>query len=362
MGCLTERYREELAAELPEVDFMFGVAELGQILDKLAGEELTINPPAHIPDPDHPPRMISTARHWAYLKIADGCSNSCAFCIIPKIRGGYRSRPLAEVVAEANQLADRGVTEIILVAQDTTLYGADLHMKNGLATLLEALVKIDTLRWVRLLYLYPALITDRLLAVIAAQPKVVPYFDIPLQHGSDAVLARMGRPETNVSIRSLIANIRAAVPNAAIRTGVIVGFPGETEEDYETLLTLIRDMEFDHLGAFIYSPEEGTTAFEMENDVDPETAAQRYNSVMETQRQIVAAKNNAMIGTTIAVVVDPLDPDEGENIVTARTARMAPGIDGVVILDEVDAVEGEMVMVTITGVADYDLVGRPASA
>lgn len=348
MGCLSERYRDDLVRDIPEIDLIFGAGQLRDLVGALAP-----NPPT-FSDPDELARVITTAPHWAYLKIAEGCSNNCAFCIIPAIRGPFISRPMESIVNEARRLADAGVKEINLVAQDSTLYGADLKIKDGLATLLKKLDKVDGIAWIRPMYLYPALVTDRLLRTMADAEKVVPYFDMPLQHADDAVLARMRRPETNAQIRRLIETIRRTIPDAAIRTAFITGFPGETDAAFETLLALVAESRFDHMGAFVYSPEEGTEAATMPDPVPEAVARGRYERLMTLQNGISAEKQEAKIGMTATVMVDGFDEDE--SLMTGRLATQAPGIDGSVILDGVEGAPGDFVEVTVTGATDYDLV------
>ncbi len=350
MGCLSERYRDDLIKQIPEIDHIFGVAELDDIVAKLAPDKTT-----H-PDPDHSPRILTTARHWTYLKIAEGCSNTCSFCVIPKIRGPYISRPMNTIVAEAESLAERGVKEIILVAQDTSLYGADLKIKQGLTKLLHKLEKVNGMEWIRVLYLYPALLDNDLIKTIGQSEKVVPYFDIPLQHASDFVLKRMKRPETESSIRRLLSTIRELAPTAAIRTSLITGFPGETDDDFDKLHRLVKEVKFDHMGVFAYSPEEDTTAVGLPDQVDEAVANERLRILMETQNGISAKITAAKIGQAVTVMVDDADPVE--MILPARLKTQAPGIDGCVILDEVEAEPGRIITVKITGANDYDLIGK----
>ena len=350
MGCLTERYREELVEAVPEIDHIFGVAELPEILSQLAPDAPSP------PDPDSFERIVTTAPHWAYLKIADGCSNRCSFCIIPSIRGQYKSRAIDDVTKEARALAQSGIKELILVAQDTTLFGADHKMKNGLARLLSELENVEGVLWIRVMYLYPALIDDQLLDVFSESKKIVPYFDIPLQHASDTVLKRMMRPETNASIRELLRKIRSRVKGAAIRTSFIVGFPGETEDDFTQLLDLVRDMRFENMGAFTFSPEEGTAAYDLTDRVDENTVKRRYNELMVLQRSIAKEMSQKRIGDVVEVIADEHDPVD--NLLTARLSTQAPDIDGSVILDGIEARPGDIIKVRITGATEYDLVGE----
>jgi ribosomal protein S12 methylthiotransferase len=334
---------------MPEIDFIHGVADIPAMIKNLVPDSKAY------PDPDSHDRIITTSPYWAYLKIAEGCSNKCSFCVIPQIRGPYKSVEMESVVKEAEALAAQGVKELILVAQDTTLYGADLKIKNGLPRLLEKLSRIKKLKWIRVMYMYPALVTQELLCVFAGEGKVVPYFDIPLQHASTRLLKSMGRPETETSIRDMLDRIRQKLPNSAIRTAFIVGFPGEKAEDFKTLLRLVEDSKFDHMGAFKFSPEEGSVAFTMSGAVPRKKAEERYEAVMTAQRDISRAKLADKIGSVADILVDIPDPEE--MLVMGRLPTQAPKIDGCVILDGVEATPGSIVKVKITGASDYDLIG-----
>jgi len=353
MGCLSERYRDELTRLIPEIDYIYGVSGLERALEDLAPGGAR----SSVPGPEDMDRIITTAPHWAYLKIAEGCSNKCSFCVIPAIRGPYNSRPPEAVVKEAESLARLGVKELSVVAQDTTLYGTDIRIKGGLVTLLRHLSQIDGIEWIRVMYMYPTLLNETLLKFMSDAEKVAPYFDIPLQHASDRVLKNMIRPETNRSIRGLIDSIRKFLPESAIRTSFIVGFPGEMDNDFENLIQLVEETRFDHLGAFIYSPEEGSEAFNLPGRVDNDTARERYNRLMETQRSISHGILQAKIGGVEQVMVDGLDLEE--NLLTGRMITQAPQIDGSVILDRVEAEPGDIVTVKLTGSLEYDLIGEP---
>lgn len=348
MGCLAERYRAELAERIPEIDVIAGVG------DKAIAAKLIPGAAPPIPDPDDPGRIITTAPHWAYLKIAEGCSNQCSFCAIPRIRGPFASRPMDEVTREARALAARGVKELILVAQDSALYGADLHVKRGLPRLLEQLNDIADLVWIRVMYLYPPLVDRGLIERMATLEKVVPYFDLPFQHASGAVLKRMNRPETNDYIRSLIGDIRGRIPHAALRTAFITGFPGETDKDFKILRRLVEEARFDHMGVFTYSPEEGTAAFDLGGAVAAKTANSRRDELMSMQRAISAEKLAGRVGEVIEVMADGYS--EAENLLTGRAAWQAPQIDGQVILDGVEAAPGDLLTLRVTGSAEYDLI------
>ncbi|VAX21678.1 Ribosomal protein S12p Asp88 (E. coli) methylthiotransferase [hydrothermal vent metagenome] len=350
MGCLTERYGEELKDSVPEIDHIYGIARLREVIEDLAPD-----PSSVYPDPDAGPRLLTTAPHWAYLKIAEGCSNTCSFCVIPSIRGPYRSRNLDSLIAEATALAGQGVKELIVVAQDTTLYGADLRLDNGLENLLRQLARIDGIEWIRSLYMYPRLISDRLLDFFAGEEKMAPYFDLPLQHISNSVLRRMNRPDTSESIQELIDRIRAKIPAAALRASFIVGFPGETDGDFDQLLQFAKETRFDHLGAFIYSPEEGTGAYSLTEKVEDDIALERYDTFMRTQKEIVDEKAREKTGKNFDIIVDP--PGAEDMLLTGRMITQAPEIDGVVILDSVEARPGDIISVKITGSVEYDLIG-----
>ncbi len=350
MGCLTQRYGEELKESVPEIDHIYGIAGLREAVADLAPDPASV-----FPDPDAGPRLLTTAPHWAYLKIAEGCSNTCSFCVIPSIRGAYRSRSLDSLIAEARTLAGQGVKELVVVAQDTTLYGADSRLDNGLEKLLRKLAKIDEIVWIRCLYMYPRLIKDRLLDFFAGEEKMAPYFDLPLQHISTAVLRRMNRPDTSESIKKLIDKIRAKVPGSALRASFIVGFPGETDSDFDQLLQFVKETRFDHLGAFVYSPEEGTGAYGLTEKVARDVALDRYDTLMRTQKDIVDARAREKIGKNFDIIVDPPTPDD--MLLTGRMITQAPEIDGVVILDSVEAEPGDIINVKITGSAEYDLIG-----
>lgn len=349
MGCLSERYGDDLKSSMPEIDFIHGVSDIPAMVKNLAPDSRAY------PDPDSQDRIITTSPHWAYLKIAEGCSNKCSFCVIPQIRGPYKSVEMDNVVKEAEGLVSQGVKELILVAQDTTLYGADLKIKNGLPRLLEKLGRIRGLKWIRVMYMYPALVTNELLSVFDGEEKVVPYFDIPLQHASTNLLKSMGRPETETSIRDMLDRIKRKLPSAAIRTAFIVGFPGEKAEDFKTLMRLVADVRFDHMGAFKFSPEEGSAAFSMAGTVPLKKAEERYEMLMTAQMGISRAKLEEKVGLDAEVLVDIPDPEE--MLLTGRLATQAPKIDGCVILDGVEAEPGRIVKVKITGATDYDLIG-----
>ena len=316
MGCLSERYREELKQEIPEVDKFYGKFDWTDLLADLGSAY----------DRTQTGRVLTTPHHYAYIKIAEGCNNTCAFCAIPKIRGPYRSVPMEAVLEEANRLAERGVTELIVIAQDTTQYGKDLYGESRLPQLLKALCEIPTVHWVRVLYCYPERITDELLDVMAAEEKIVKYLDIPIQHCDGEILRRMYRPGNETMLRNLIAKIREKMPDVTLRTTLITGFPGETKEQFNALGDFVQDMQFDRLGCFAYSEEEGTDAAEYEDQIDEETREHRAEILMQQQAELHAEKNAAKIGTQMEAVIEGFDPWAG--CYFGRTRADAPEIDG----------------------------------
>jgi len=380
-GCMAERYRDELKKEIPEIDAVLGTGEVPQIVGAIAPgaaplplyrrDQLAPGPqppvptgrreaPTYIYDADTP-RLFATPRHYAYVKIAEGCDYKCAFCIIPTLRGAYRSRPGESIVREARALADRGVKELLLISQDTTFYGIDRGERGALARLLRELNEIDGLEWIRLLYLYPTTIDDATLAAMADCEKVCKYIDLPLQHASNDVLKRMKRPGTRETYDRLLTRIRDRVPGVALRTTFIVGFPGETDRDVDQLRGFIRDHSFDHVGVFTYSHEEGTSAFDLDDDVPGRVKAGRRASVMALQKELVGERQSARIGQRVRVLIDGPSA-EHDLVLKARLATQAPDIDAAVFLTDCDPSAfraGEFAEVEIVGARDYDLVARP---
>ncbi|HKB10197.1 MAG TPA: 30S ribosomal protein S12 methylthiotransferase RimO [Vicinamibacterales bacterium] len=380
-GCMAERYRDELKKEIPEIDAVLGTGEVPQIVGAIGGavaplrlyrrDQLAPSPeppasaerreaPTYIYDADTP-RLFATPRHYAYVKIAEGCDYKCAFCIIPTLRGAYRSRPAESIVREARSLAERGVKELLLISQDTTFYGVDRGERGALARLLRELNTIDGLEWIRLLYLYPTTIDEAMLAAMAECEKVCNYIDLPLQHASNAVLKRMKRPGTRQTYDRLLERIRARVPGVALRTTFIVGFPGEAEADVEELREFIRDHAFDHVGVFTYSHEEGTSAFALDDSVPAATKAARRGGVMALQKALVRQRQLARVGERARVLVDGPSA-EHELVLRARLATQAPDIDASVFLTECDPSAyrpGDFAEVQIVAARDYDLVARP---
>jgi ribosomal protein S12 methylthiotransferase len=400
-GCLAERYRDELKAEIPEIDVVLGTGEVPDIVAAVGGSSADIDKvPRAISDTSSPvrlfrsigdvpssaaprrtlepaarpaptylydastPRVTTTPRHYAYVKVAEGCDYTCAFCIIPTLRGAYRSRTEASIVAEAEALAARGIRELLLISQDTTFFGIDRGERGALPRLLRRLNQVDGLEWIRLLYLYPTTITDDVLDAMAESEKVCKYIDLPLQHASNDVLRRMRRPGTRQGYDRLLARIRRRVPGVTLRTTFIVGFPGEQERDVDALADFVRDSTFDHVGVFTYSHEEGTRAFALEDDVPDEAKASRRRRIMSLQQSIVSRRRLGDVGSTVRVMVDGPSADS-PFIVTGRTEGQAPDIDSVVVLSHVDPdllPPGRVIRARITGASGYDLVARPLPA
>jgi len=368
-GCLVERYRDELKAELPEVDAFIGTNQINDILGvcdpKTNLRTLPVLPlgnqsATYLYD-ESTPRVLATPSHYAFIKIAEGCDRPCAFCFIPQMRGHFRSRRFGSIVAEAQQLAEEGVKELILVAQDSSRYGEDLGKQDALARLLRELAQTEEVEWVRVMYTYPTHISDGFLAVLAEEPKAVKYLDMPLQHASQRVLKLMKRGGNRQSLERLIERVRRRVPGIAVRTTFITGFPGETEEDFEELLSFVNKIEFDRVGVFTYSDEEGTPAFELPDKVDAKIAKQRQRRLMKEQARISRRKNRSRIGETVSVIFEG-EAKESELLWQGRMETQAPDIDGCVLINDVPEgvvpVAGDIVNVEITEAQDYDLVGR----
>jgi ribosomal protein S12 methylthiotransferase len=385
-GCLAERYREELRAQIPEIDVVLGTGEVPAIVDAIAGTSplrsfITLTPVrSEPPIPNAPslrsvalptylydaetPRSLTTPGHFAYIKIAEGCDYACSFCIIPTLRGHYRSRQSDSIVAEARRLTAGGVREIILISQDSTFYGIDRNERGALARLLRELNQIDELEWIRLLYLYPTTITDDTLAAMAECDKVCKYVDLPLQHASDRMLKAMKRPGSRQGYTRLLARIRATVSGVALRTTFIVGFPGETRADFEELCDFVREIGFDHVGVFTYSHEEGTTAFTLCDDVPHAEKQRRRDRLMSLQKGIVRRAQRSRVGQRTRVLIDGRAVDH-DLVVRGRWQGQAPEIDAVVYLTDCDPAQlrpGTFVDATIVGARDYDLVARPVVA
>ena len=361
-GCLPQRYQEELAKELPEVDIFIGTGDYPRIAEILAEKGGTEGQLRYIGDPDYIydeslPRLNSSPAWYSYLKIGEGCSNCCSYCIIPKLRGAYRSRPLEALVAEAEMLVARGVKELNIISQDITRYGSDLTDGAGLETLLRRLAKISGLRWIRLLYAYPDGISDSLIELIKTEPKICKYLDIPIQHISDPVLKGMKRRSSEQQIRDLIAKLRSEIPGIALRTSLIVGFPGETVEDFSILTQFVEQTQFDRLGVFCYSREEGTPAAEMPEQVSERIKRERYRKLMRSQARLSFRHNRALIGKVEQVIVEGYS-EETELLLKGRSSRQAPDIDGQVYITAGNANVGDIVALKITDSSDYDLIGE----
>ena len=396
-GCMAERYRDELRAEIPEIDAVLGTGEVPDIVAALGGSTQQAPPtgsnlipllrsngervalkgqgrepraespepralPTYIYDADTP-RLLATPRHYAYIKIAEGCDYTCAFCIIPALRGHYRSRPADSIVREAEALVAGGVKELILISQDTSFYGNDRGERGALARLLRALNRVEGLEWIRMLYLYPTTIGDDVLDAMAESEKVCRYIDLPLQHASDAVLKRMKWPGTRASYERLLERIRARVPGVALRTTCIVGFPGESDAEFNELQSFVQATRFDHLGVFTYSDEVGTSAHASPDDVPAPTKRQRQSRLMRLQKRVVARDQKKRVGQRVRLLVDGPSP-EHELVIRGRLEGQAPDIDAVVYLTDCDPAAltpGTFIHAEIVGAREYDLIARPLS-
>ena len=360
-GCMAERYRQEILDEIPEVDEVLGTTAYDRILDAvdaaLAGqhEVMTADLDA-LPLPETK-RLVTTGGHFAYLKIAEGCDKHCTYCIIPKIRGNFRSVPMERLIKEAEELADQGVKELILVAQETTLYGKDLYGEKSLPKLLRELCKISGIRWIRILYCYPEEITDELIQVMKEEPKICHYLDLPIQHANDTILKRMGRRTSKQELIDIVQKLRKEIPDICLRTTLITGFPGETQEQHEEVMEFIDTLEFDRLGAFTYSPEEDTPAATFEDQIDEEVKEDRQADIMELQQEIAFDKAEDMIGREVLVMIEGKVADE--NAYVGRTYRDAPNVDGLIFINtDVELISGDFAKVKVTGALDYDLIGE----
>lgn len=360
-GCLAERYRDEILTEIPEVDAVLGTASYGEIVQAvqtvLEGEkfeeyrELT-----YLPDLKTN-RVVTTGGHYSYLKIAEGCNKNCTYCIIPKLRGRYRSVPMEKLIQQAEYLAEQGVKELILVAQETTIYGTDLYGEKSLHKLLKELCKIKGIYWIRILYCYPEEIYPELIQTIKEESKICHYLDLPIQHASDKILKRMARRTTKQQLYDIVDTLRREIPDIVLRTTLITGFPGETEEDHETVMEFVDTIEFDRLGVFTYSPEENTPAAEFPDQIDEELKLDRQAEIMELQQDISLDKGDARIGQTLWVMIEGKVADE--NAYVGRTYADAPGIDGYVFVNtDADLMSGDFAQVRITGALEYDLIGE----
>ena len=360
-GCLAQRYQEEILEEIPEVDEVLGTTSYDKIVEAIE-EALEGRGGVRIEDIDALPlpdtkRLVTTGGHFAYLKIAEGCDKHCTYCIIPKIRGNYRSVPMERLVKEARDLAEDGVKELILVAQETTIYGTDLYGEKSLHRLLRELCKIDGIRWIRILYCYPEEIDDSLIQVMKEEPKICHYLDLPIQHASTEILRRMGRRTSREDLEEIIGKLRREIPDIAIRTTLITGFPGETKEQHEELMDFVDQMEFDRLGVFTYSPEEGTPAAGMEGQVPEEVKEDRQAELMELQQEIAFDLAEDMIGREVLVMIEGKVADE--NVYVGRTYKDAPNVDGLIFVNtDEELMSGDLARVKVTGAAEYDLIGE----
>ncbi|MDD6197198.1 MAG: 30S ribosomal protein S12 methylthiotransferase RimO [[Clostridium] aminophilum] len=364
-GCMAERYKKEVLKEIPEVDAVLGTTtygEISKVLRRLQNGEKHIEvyeDLSRMPEDDH--RVFTTGSAYSYLKIAEGCNKRCTYCIIPYLRGPYRSEPMVKLISQAKKIAENGVKELILVAQETTLYGTDLSQKKMLPTLLRELGRIEGLEWIRLQYCYPEEITDEIIEAIAKEPKVCHYIDLPIQHASDRILKRMGRRTTHDEIISRIHRIRELIPDVALRTTLISGFPGETEEDHQILMDFVREVEFDRLGVFTYSQEEDTPAAAMEDQIPEEVKERRRDEIMALQQEIAFRKEKEKIGSEMRVMVEGRMPEEdyGFGVYTCRTYMDAPNIDSQIFVhSERDLMSGDFIRCTVTDSDGYDLIGE----
>ena len=360
-GCLAQRYNKEIVEEIPEVDAVLGTTSYDKIveaIDKALQGEVTIelNDIDALPKVDTK-RIVTTGGHFAYLKIAEGCDKHCTYCIIPKIRGNFRSVPMEQLLNEAQVLADQGVKELILVAQETTLYGKDIYGEKSLHKLLRELCKVEGIQWIRILYCYPEEIDDNLIQVMKEETKICHYLDLPIQHASDRILKRMGRRTSKAQLVEIIERLRTEIPDISLRTTLITGFPGETEEDHEEVMEFVDQMEFDRLGVFTYSPEENTPAASMPDQIPEEVKEDRQAEIMELQQDIAFDLAEDMTGREVLVMIEGKVADE--NAYVGRTYKDAPNVDGYIFVNtDVELMSGDFAMVRITGALEYDLIGE----
>ena len=360
-GCMAERYKDEIMKEIPEVDGILGTStydEITNVLRKaLSGEHVSCFHDLSVLPEVSEKRIVTTGGHYAFLKIAEGCNKRCTYCIIPSLRGPYRSVPMERLLKEAGELAEQGVKELILVAQETTLYGVDLYGEKALPRLLKELAAIDGIQWIRIQYCYPEEITEELVQVMKEEEKVCHYLDIPIQHASDSILKRMGRRTNQAELRARIARLRSEIPDIALRTTLISGFPGETEEDHELLKQFVDEMEFDRLGVFAYSAEEDTPAASYPEQVPDDVKEGRRDEIMELQQDIAFDKAGRMVGRELEVLIEGKVADE--NVFVGRTYMDAPNVDGLIFVNtEVPLMSGDFCRVRVTGALEYDLIGE----
>lgn len=360
-GCLAERYKEEILEEIPEIDAVLGTTSYTSILEAvdqvLAGKKYThYEPVDYLPDNRNVQRMVTTGNYMAYMKIGEGCDKRCTYCVIPKIRGSYRSVPMEELLAEARRFAQNGVKELVLVAQETTVYGVDLYGKKTLPKLLKELCKIDGIEWIRLLYCYPEEITEELIQTIKEEKKICHYIDMPIQHCDDKILQRMGRRTNQAQLREVIRKFREEIPDMVIRTSLITGFPGESSEQHENLLNFVDEMEFERLGVFTYSQEEDTIAAGFEDQIPEEIKEQRRDEIMALQQEISYEQDETLVGTEMKVLIEGYLYED--DIYVGRTYRDAPKVDGCIFVHaEEEIISGDFVNVRVTAAREYDLIG-----
>ena len=360
-GCLAQRYQQEIIDEIPEVDAVLGTTSYDHIVEAVE-EALAGNGHVVLEDVDALPdvkekRLVTTGGHYAYMKIAEGCDKHCTYCIIPKLRGNYRSVPMEKLLAEAKDLADQGVKELILVAQETTVYGKDLYGEKSLHKLLRELCKISGIQWIRILYCYPEEIYDELIQTIKEENKVCHYLDLPIQHASDAVLKRMGRRTSKAQLVEIIEKLRKEIPDISLRTTLITGFPGETQEQHEEMKDFVDEMEFDRLGVFTYSPEEDTPAATMTEQIPEEVKEDRQAELMELQQEIAFDLAEDMVGREVLVMIEGKVADE--NAYVGRTYKDAPNVDGLIFINtDEELMSGDFARVRVTGALEYDLIGE----
>lgn len=360
-GCLSQRYHEDLEGLIPEIDGFIGISAIDRIVEDIdrvvEGEKVKDFPDINEPQNITAFRYMTPPYHSSYLKIAEGCDKNCTYCSIPSIRGAFRSIPMEELVDEAKYLADNGVSEIILIAQETTVYGIDLYGKKSLVELVEKISEIDGIKWIRLMYCYPEEIDDALIDLLAKNKKVCHYLDIPIQHSSDLILQRMGRRTSRKDLVDIITKLRKKVPDISLRTSLIAGFPGETQEDFEDLLAFVKEIKFDRLGVFAYSREEGTLAYKFKNQVPQKIKKERRNKIMEEQSKISEYKNSLMVDKVFTAIIDGFDPEN--EVYVGRLYKDAPDVDGVVFIKgDRNLMSGDYVDVLITDYNEYDLIGE----
>ena len=360
-GCLAQRYQQEILDEIPEVDAVLGTTSYDKITEAVE-EALTGNGHVEVTDINALPlvdekRLVTTGGHFAYLKIAEGCDKHCTYCIIPKLRGNYRSVPMERLIKEAEDLAEQGVKELILVAQETTVYGQDIYGEKSLHKLLKELCKISGIRWIRILYCYPEEIDDNLIQAIKEEPKICHYLDLPIQHASDEILKRMGRRTSKEQLVEIIGKLRSEIPDIALRTTLITGFPGESEANHEELMEFVDEMEFDRLGVFTYSPEEDTPAADMPEQIEESVKEDRQAEFMELQQDIAFDKAEDMVGSEVLMMVEGKVADE--NVYVGRTYKDAPNVDGLIFVHtDAELITGDFAKVKVTSALEYDLIGE----